>query len=736
MPAGDGVALAAVGGYGRGELSPGSDVDVLLLHTRRERKEVQRVADAVWYPLWDSGLKVGHAVRTVKDALNLAAGDLDTATSLLDARLVAGDPTLVDDLVSRACAQWRARSTRWLGVLADSVGRRHEQAGEVAFLLEPDLKEGRGGLRDVHALRWAEAAQRIMLTGDHAALDAAHDVLLAARIELHRRTGKSSDLLLLQEQDGVAAALGDSDADALMARLAAAARTIAWTSDETWDRIRSSLRGPSGRVAATDRPLGEGLVMREGLVELAPGVDPAADPSLVLRAAAAAAAHRTRLSRSALDRLAASAPPLGDPWPGEARHALVVLLGAGHAAVGVLEALDQKELLVRTVPEWEPVRHRPQRNAYHRYTVDRHLCEAAAEAASLVGRVERPDLLLVGAWLHDLGKGYAGEDGRHEDHSVAGAEVVERLATRMGFPPADAATLADLVRLHLLLPDAATRRDLDDAATITAVAEQVGDARTLELLHALAEADGAATGPAAWSPWKAGLVSELVARVRAVLGGAMPAAPQFPGRGHLRLAERARAVGDAVVEVDGSAVTIAAPDRRGLFCRAAGVLTLHGLDVMAARAWSSEDGVAVEDFQVQATVGDGPDRPALERDLRSALAGRLSVETRLAARAQAYASRPRLPAAVPARTHVDVTNDASERATVVGVRAPDRMGTLYRITRALAELELDIRHAKVSTLGHEVVDVFYVVGASGDKLDDPAHVAEVERAVLHELSRV
>jgi [protein-PII] uridylyltransferase len=587
----------------------------------------------------------------------------------------------------------------------------------------------------VHALRWAEAAERILLDEDHAAIDAAHEALLAARIELHRRTAKSSDVLLLQEQDAVATALGDADADALMARVAAAARTVAWTSDETWDRIRSSLRGPSGRVAATDRPLGEGLVLREGRVELASGVDPARDPSLVLRAAAAAATYRTRLTRSALDRLAASAPELGDPWPDDARDALVTLLGTGHPAVGVLEALDQRDLLVRTVPEWERVRHRPQRNAYHRFTVDRHLCEAAAEAASLAARVSRPDLLLVGCWLHDLGKGYAGVAGRPEDHSLAGADVVEHLCRRMGFRSPDVATLATLVRHHLLLADAATRRDLDDPATASSVAEAVGDVQTLELLHALTEADGAATGPAAWSPWKAGLVSDLVARVRAVLHGAEPVTPEFPGPRHLQLAERARLEGEAVVEVAGSSLTVAAPDRTGLFCRSAGVLSLNGLNVMAARAWSSDDGVAVEDFQVQAAVGDGPDGDAVERDLRNALAGRLSLESRLAVRAEAYAD-PRLSAAAPARTHVAVTNDASEKATVVEVHAPDRMGTLYRITRALADLELDIRHAKVSTLGHELVDVFYVVGASGEKLEDPSHMAEVERAVLFELSRV
>ena len=736
LPPLDGVALVAVGGYGRGELCPGSDIDVLLLYSRRERKDVKEVADAVWYPLWDTGVKVGHAVRTVKEALSLASDDLDTATALLDIRLVAGDSGLVDDLAGRAAAQWRNRSARWLDVLGNSVATRHERFGEVAFLLEPDLKEGRGGLRDVHSLRWAEAAQRILLPDDVAGLDSAHDALLAARVELHRRTRKAADRLLLQEQDAVAAALGDADADVLMARVAAAARTIAWTSDETWERIRSSLRGPVGRVAASDRVVDAGVVLRDGVVEVAAAADPAADPSLVMRAAAAAAVNNTRLSRTALQRLAAAAPPPGDPWPDGARQALVTLLGTGAAGVGVLEALDQNGLLVRSVPEWEAVRHRPQRNAYHRYTVDRHLCEAAAEAAALTGRVARPDLLLVGTWLHDIGKGYAGSAGFPDDHSVAGATIVETLATRMGFSEGDVGILAALARHHLLLADVATRRDIEDPATVAAVAEAVGDVTTLDLLHALTEADSAATGPAAWSPWKAGLISDLVSRVRAELGGAAPVTTDFPTAAHLALVERARAGGEVVTEARGSSLTIAAPDRPALFCRVAGTLMVHGLAVRTARAWSSEDGIAVEDFWVEAVLGDGPEWAAVERDLQAVLAGRMSLEARLAAKVRAYDGRARSTAAAPARTQVTVTNEASDTATVVEVRAPDRIGTLYRITRALADMELDIRHAKVSTVGHEVVDAFYVVGASQAKIDDPGHRAEIERAVLFELSRV
>ncbi len=720
-----GVALVAVGGYGRAELAPASDLDVVLLHTGR--RDIARLAERIWYPLWDAGLKLGHGVRTPKEALSLAASDLDTATSLLDVRFVAGDEALATDLSARALAQWQSRSQRWLAEVGKAVSDRHDRYGEVAFLLEPNLKEGRGGLRDVHAQHWAEAARRILLEGDDEALAAAYGVLLAVRVVLHRRTGKASDRLLLQEQDGVAADLGLGDADELMAEVAAAARTIAWTSDETWDRIASSLRGPAGRSSRADRHLGPGLVLRDGLVSLTADADPASDPTLVLRAGAAAAEAGTRLARPTLDRLAREAAGPGDPWPEEARHALVRLLGAGPAAVGVIEALDQRGLMSRILPEWEAVRCRPQRNAYHRFTVDRHLCEAAAEAASFADRVRRPDLLLVGTLLHDIGKGFPG------DHTDAGVEVVGRIAPRLGFEPEDTAVLVDMVRHHLLLPDVATRRDLTDEATVATVARLINDSETLQLLAALTEADSIATGPAAWGPWKAGLVRELVARTTPVLAGhPHRAVPEPLPEGTDALVARVRAGEDLVLDTDGPVLHVVAPDRPGLFSKVAGTLALHGLDVVSARAWSPDEGLAAERFRVQSLYG-APDWAAVEADLRRVLSGRISLEARLAEKARDYAAAPRPPAAAPARLEVAVDNDASEVATVVEVRAPDRIGTLYRITRALAELDLDVRLAKVTTLGHEVVDAFYVVGAGGAKLTDPEHLEEVRRAVTAHL---
>ncbi len=719
--AGD-VALVAVGGYGRAELSLQSDIDVVLLHDGRS--DIGELADRLWYPIWDEGLKLGHAVRTTREALALASDDLDTATSLLQVRHLAGSAALTADLAGRALQQWQKRSRRWLEELLRRVRDRHVRAGEGAFLLEPDLKEGRGGLRDVHALRWAESARSLLWEGDDPALVSAYETLLSARVELHRRTGRPGDRLLLEEQDAVAAALGEESADTLMHAVAAAARTIAWRSDDAWQRIEASLSGPLGWRSRRDKPIGDGLVLRDGEVHLTADAVPAADPSLLLRAAAAAAAGGTRIHRASLDRLVAASAPLPEPWPDAVRTAFVELLLAGARAIPVVEALDQLGLWVHVLPEWEAVRSKPQRNAYHRFTVDRHLMETAANAAALVARTERPDLLVVGALLHDIGKGYPG------DHTDVGIELMAGIGARLGFGPADVGVLQAMVRHHLLLPDAATRRDLDDPGTIEQVAAAVGDHLTLSLLAALTEADSLATGPAAWGGWKAGLVRELTSRVGHVLGGgaAEEVSDDFPNAEHLELLRS----GQQVLRGEGDVLTVVAPDRPGLFSRVTGVLALHGLGVLDA-AVTTLDGVALEVLRVESSLGPTISWDKVVADLEKVLEGRLALQARLAERARVYGGRgPKGP--VDGSPHVVIDNTVSRAATVVEVHAPDSIGVLYRITRALAELELDIVSAKVQTLGERVVDAFYVRGASGGKLDDPAVLVEVERALLHELS--
>jgi [protein-PII] uridylyltransferase len=732
LPAG--WAVAAVAGYERGEIGPGSDVDVVLLHPdRADEREVAAVADRLWYPLWDTGIALSPLTHSPSSALALAQGDLVTATALLRLRAVAGDAAVVLRLATEARARWASDGARWLRTLAASVEERHRRSGEVAFLLEPDLKEGRGGLRDVHALVWAR------LTG-HAAVEEADEqpvadlagparTLLDARVELHRATGRRGDRLLLQEQDAVAAALGYADADELMRSVSHAARTLAWGSDRFWWRVlgrlgppdaprtrwwrRSKATGASAEAPVEERrPLAADLsvVTRPGgeaEVVLADDA-PMGDPTLILRTAAAAAEAGVPLARRTLQRLAASATGPGDPWPAAARQALVALLGSGPQALITIEALDRYGLMSRVLPEWEQVRAKPQRNAFHTYTVDWHLCQAALQANDLVRKVGRPDLLLVGTWLHDIGKGFPG------DHVVVGEEVVRRIARRMGFGTADVETLALLERHHLLLADTATRRDLEDPRTIAVVSEAVGDRETLLLLRALTEADSLATGPSAWSEWKRQLLDQLTHAVDAALqGGTAAPTDRRPTADDLALVHEARRTGTVRLRAASDQVTLAATDRRGLFAAMAGVLSLHGLDVLAGDVRTTDDGVALDRFTVARRFGGDTDWAKVAADVNAVVTGSLDIGPRLEARdrssAEAAARRP--VAAGKARAEVLVDSGWSASATVVEVRAPDRPGLLYRLARTLSELGLDIRHAKVVTLGHEVVDVFYVVRA-------------------------
>lgn len=712
------VALVALGGYGRGELAPFSDLDLLLLHGGERR--IDEIASRIWYPVWDAGLKLGHGVATVKQVLQLAATELDTATALLHLRLVAGDVGLATELHERATKAWRTGGRARLLELRRRVQERQQANGEVAFLLEPNLKEGYGGLRDIHAIGWAVAAGLDLSRPDRAALDAGQDVLTSVRVALHRHTGRPGEVLHLEDQDAVARRCGYRSADALMAAISNAGRTVAWVTDELWGRVELE-QAPH----PPDRLLAPGVELRRGEVHLAESAEPADDATLVLRVAAAAARQGARIDRVSLDRLAMTTPALSSPWPAGAFDELVGLLLTGHAAIPVLEALDQRGLMVKLLPEWAPVRSRPQRNAYHRFTVDRHLWEATAKAAELADRVARPDLLVLGALLHDLGKGYPG------DHTEAGVALVRRIAPRLGLPADDVEVVASLVQHHLLLPDVATRRDLSDRSTITMVADAVGSVLVLDLLHALTEADSLATGPSAWGSWKAELVADLVDRVRVVLGGGDVRDAVwrlFPSPEVLAL----MAEGEQVILVESDRLTIVSSDRPGTFSRVAGVLALHGLDVLDAQAHSDEGGMAASQFRV-APPAHGVDWAPVEANLRRALAGELAIEARLAERVRS-SRRRRRSAGELAPPRVLVDNDASSNATVIEVRAPDHVGILYRITKAIAELGLDIRHAKVQTLGDEVVDSFYVRTWSGAKLTDPFHRAEVERALLHALS--
>jgi [protein-PII] uridylyltransferase len=729
-PAETGIALVAVGSLGRRELPPHGDLDLVLVHDGRP--EIAALADALWYPIWDAGVRLDHSVRTVSEAVSVAGDDVKAGLGLLDARHVAGDPEVTAGLRTATLGSWRQHAGRLLPQLRDLRRSRSRQIGELGFLLEPDLKEAYGGLREGQVLRAVAAAQ----LADEPPADAgeAYAFLLDVRDALQRSTGRATDALVRQEQRPVAEALGFltngiPDDDALLRQVSLAGRRLAFVADETWRRVDASLvRRPRARYRRVRRePLAEGLVRQGDEVVLARDARPAADPGLVLRGAAAAARADLLLSPYTLKVLAVHAPPLPEPWPPEVRWSFLRLLASGRSAVPVLEQLDQEGLLSRMLPEWDRVRSLPQRHPWHRFTVDRHLVEAAAAAAELTRDVDRPDLLLVGALLHDIGKGWPG------DHTDVGVLVVGEVAARMGFGPADVETLVAMVRHHLLLPEVATRRDLDDPLTVDRVVEAIGeDAALLQLLHALAQADGAATSTSAWSPWKAHLVAALVARVAARLGSApLPEPVLEPTEPQVAIPAPAIPGGTEPVTVgvedvlDGQQITFGAPDRPGLFSLCAGVLALNQLDVRAARV-SVQEARATLVFAVRPRFGRPPVPEILADGVRAALEGTLPLAERLRQREKDY-SQDRSPGRPPRISWFDA--EATGITGLVEVRATDRAGLLHRLTAALADEGLDVSSATVETLGADAVDAFYVCDPAGTPID-PAQRRRAEQALV------
>ena len=651
----DGIALAAVGGYGRGELSPGSDLDILLLHNGQLSPDaLLTFVNAMLYPIWDGTTSnpniprsVDHSVRTRSETREAAREDIKVAMGLLDIRFICGDVNLVAAVQHDAIDDWRKDSRKRLPQLREGLTSRHARAGELAYLLEPDLKEARGGLRDITALRAIALSGAVDVSLDR--ISKAESILGNIREALHAHSGKSRDRLLFQEQDKVALDMGYADADALMSDVAQSARDVDYLMELTCHRLDHRGKDGLGRILRRPRTtsLARGISVAHQEVVIDVDAFSSNDPVLGLRAAANAAQIGLPLSLDSCVELARSpSGVLPNPWPRQAREDLVALIGAGSAMVKVWEALDQEGLITTWLPEWATVRSLPQRNVLHRHTVDRHMVETA-------------------------------------------------------------------VQHHLLLSATATRRDLDDPATIASVLAVIPDIDTLELLHALSIADGEATGSAAWSTWKATLVADLVARTRAAMtGSTLAQQPELDAQQRGFAEVGALRVEVSVRESD-YAIEIIAPDKPGLLSIVAGVLNLARLDVRSARTRSHGISAVMEWIVNLDPHAPIPTAEKLHQDLDMALRGQSDLERRIQERVDTYSKRPTIPVPAP---EVEAFTSASADATVFEVRSHDMPGLLFRIGDAVTRCRVDIRSAIVTTLGAEAIDTLYVTEIAGGPL--------------------
>lgn len=717
------VAMVAVGGYGRGELAPYSDLDVVLVHD--DDTDPGELAELVWYPLWDSGARLDHSVRSLSQMLTAAADDHRVASGLLDVRYVAGDPHLALRLRTTTLAQWRRGARERLPEIKAASDSRHRLMGELAHLSVPDLKEAEGGLRDATTLRGLVATWLVDVP--HTELERSRQVLLDVRDLVHDLAGRATDRIAPEMWPDLEAALdlppARPEGRAAQVLVRDAGRRITHLTRLAWRRVDGVLARPaSPRTARRPvlEPLAPGVALSKGEVVLDRTADPARDPLLLLRAATAAAERGVALAPPTAARLVREGAPLPDPWPEEGRQLLVRLLASGRGLLEVWETLEETGALSALLPEWERVRGLPHASVIHRFTVDRHVVETCIEASALIRSVARPDVLMVAALLHDIGKGGLTE------HSVAGEPIARAVATRMGFDVDEVDLVAQLVRWHLLLAETATTRDPDDPATVEVVTSRVPTTEALSLLSALTEADAKATAPQAWTSWRAGLVTDLARRAHAALdtGVALPAitTDEVPVPADLA----PDGVWLSVEPVgDGSRVTALAHDRVGLLADLAAMFALQRVPVRAARVWSQGDPGAEIGVSVWEVASDTVDPALLRTRYDAVLGGRVDPASRFSGAGHAGGPDGLAPTVV-------VRAEASEQSTVLEVRAADRPGVVYLACAALARLDVAVRSAHVDTLGPQAVDVFYLQEPAAGALSETraAEAAHAVRAAL------
>ena len=718
-----GVALAAVGSLGRGDSGPLSDVDLVLLHDGRSvpAERLTALADRLWYPIWDAKVRLDHSVRTLAQCRAIASADLSAAVGLLDVAPLAGDRELVAAIRSTLAHDWRAQARKRLPQLVDSLRERHDRHGELAQSIEPDLKEARGGLRDMTVLRALVAAW--LTDRPHGEVDEAYARLLDVRDALQVVTGRGRDRLGREDHDAVAALLGYGDADEMMTMVSRSGRTLAYALDATMRRAGQSQRARTLRVGPR-RPtmvgLGYGVFEHDGEAVL--GAAPSGDVTQPIRAAVVAARAGLALSPQTLANLA-EVGDLPQPWPELARDLFTDLLAAGPGLPAVWAGLTQVGLVGRWLPEWAAVDSRPQRNPIHRHTVDRHLIQTVVEASAFVREVARPDLLLLAALFHDIGK----VAGAH-DHSVTGAKIARSVLARMGVADADAEIVVRLVREHLTLMELATRRDLEDPATAAAAWAAAGeDPDVFDLLRYLSIADAKAAGSLSWNDWRAKLLEQLCvevgragrARTRPDAG---PEVVELPDDvlSHL-------AVGEPVVQVsdvDGPyRIVVFDRDRLGLFADTAGLFAAHGLTVRSA-VLRTVDAVAANEWIVETPGVDAPSASRLALGLAALARGERAPLASLERR-RAYARPAAAAVAAGMPTRAFVLPDAASDATVLEVRTRDRLGLLHDLGRCLAKAGLTIRSAHIATYAGQTLDTFYLTEASGATLSPPRVAATV-----------
>ncbi len=800
------ITLVALGGYGRGELYPFSDIDLLLLHDWRAKKYMQEVSEAILYPLWDAGFDVGHSVRGVKDAVRFASDDFIFQVSLLDARMLTGREQLFEKLQTRYRRKiLDGKRDAFVRTMDKLRGQRRSKYGSHSYLLEPHIKEGKGGMRDIQAMLWVAKAvfgladltameeSGMLEPQDHKDFIASWNMLAKIRNRLHYISRRHNDQLIFEYQEEMAAAFGYRDKDGMLAveyfmrHVYGHLQTIAVVTDLFFEHVHEVL-GLTGKDKA-EQELETGIVVRSDTIRLtASGEELKKRPYLMMRLFLQAARTDLSVHHRSRQLVTRNLDLVTDAFRISKRVARIFteLLMQEKNPMPTLETMLETGLLPAYIPEFAQVESLAQHDLYHIYTVDRHQLQTVAEVNLL--RSSEPDLyqslaaahlLYLAALLHDIGKGH------HTDHSLLGSELIIGLGKRMGLTEEERETLSFLIQYHLFLPENALRRDLDDQDFIRQTADIIQSSDRLTMLYLLSIADSKATGPSAWSDWKATLMGDLFLKVKSCLEAGCTvedADNQGEEQGSSWLREQVTAllqpgeelrlsVADLPTDYlmsftpemivqhlrlhrdqtgllqqkvllfpedrHGSwSVLMLSRDRQGLLAKLCGVLALHKLSVLAAQIFTWPDGTVVDMLDVVPTVDSEfaeQDWQALENDLNQAVNYRLDVglqlHSKLLTTSHQYKRKVQ-----QLKKRVQLDNETSSRSTVIEVYGGDRPGTLYQLTQTLSDFRLNIHRALIATEVEQLIDIFYVTTTDGDKITDTELQEKVRHALLHIIS--
>jgi len=751
------LSLIAVGGYGRGVLAPYSDLDLLFLRPWKSSPRTEQVIEFMLHILWDLGVKVGQSARSIDEGLSLAKSDMTIRTTLLEARYLAGDAALAQEFEQKFQALVaRADPRAFIAAKLEERDVRHQKTGAVRYRVEPNVKDGKGGLRDLNTLFWiaralapesplgARVLDDLLTARERRTFEEAFDFLWRTRAHLHRVAGRAEEKLTFDLQPEVARRMGwhgrgdEPAVERFMRRYFLNARDVgALTramSAKLEARHQKRTMSLSRLIPGRRRNLGvEGFIEEAGRLSVTGAEVFAQAPEKLLYLFRVADQHDLDLHPDAFSAVTRSlslvTPSLRrDP---EATRAFLDILAQGQRPYRVLTLMNETGLLGRFLPEWGRIVGQTQFNMYHAYTVDEHTLQAIGiindiwrgklkadhpTATEIVHRIDDFEALMLAMLLHDVGKG--GDRGQLEDGAIA----ARRACDRLGLDPRRTEFVVWLVLNHLALSDYAQKRDVSDPATVRAFADLVGDPERLRTLLVLTVADIRAVGPGVWNEWKGQLMRALFKRAEAVFRGEDLSRVE-PLDDHAELIARAGARGAAAealmtapaAETDRAAtrVAIAATDRSGLFADLARALAEAGADVVGARVATAPDGTALDVFELQ----DGAGAPYGQAEPRRLT--RLIAALEAAALGKGGATSLPTPAPNPRRAAFDVRPtviidlEETPGAAVVEVSGADRPGLLADLARTLADHRLSIRSAHIAGFGERAVDAFYVTDGKG-----------------------